>query len=143
MLRNSPDVEAVALGRDGLIDGIRPGTIVIDMSSIAPATSKKVAAELAKKGVEMLDAPVSGGEPRAIDGTLSIMVGGKKEVLDKCTPILKAMGTTVVHIGEIGAGNIAKLANQIRVALNIIAMSEALVLATKAGVDPDFLTVSP
>ncbi len=139
VLRNSPDVEEVALGTDGIIDGVRPGSIVIDMSSIAPASTKKVAVELAKKDVEMLDAPVSGGELKAVDGTLSIMVGGKKDVFDKCTPILNTMGGTVVHIGELGSGNIAKLANQIIVALNITAMSEALTLATKAGVEPELV----
>ncbi len=139
MLRNSPDVEAVVLGTDGIIDGVKAGSIVIDMTSIAPAMSKKVATELAKKDVDMLDAPVSGGEQKAIDGTLSIMVGGKKEVFDQCYGILKDMAASVVHTGSIGAGNITKLANQIIVALNIAAMSEALVLATKAGVEPELV----
>ncbi len=139
MLRNSPDVEEVALGTDGILDGVRPGSIVIDMSSIEPRVSKKVAAALAKKDVEMLDAPVSGGLPKAVDGTLSIMVGGKQEVFDKCYDILKTMGASVVRTGDIGAGNIAKLANQIIVALNITAMSEALVMATKAGVEPELV----
>ncbi|MDK2809609.1 MAG: hypothetical protein PWR27_318 [Petroclostridium sp.] len=137
MLPNSPHVKAVVLGENGVLEGAKPGSILIDMSSIAPMVSKEIAAKLAEKGMEMLDAPVSGGEPKAIDGTLSIMVGGKKEVFDKCYDILSKMGASVVLCGEIGAGNITKLANQIIVALNIAAMSEALVLGTKAGVDPE------
>jgi 2-hydroxy-3-oxopropionate reductase len=107
------------------------------MSSIAPLVSKEVGAKLAEKGVEMLDAPVSGGEPKAIDGTLSIMVGGKKEAFEQVEDILKVMGASAVLVGDIGSGNTTKLANQIIVALNIAAMSEAMVLATKAGVDPE------
>jgi len=139
MLPNSPQVKEVALGQDGIIEAARPGMIVIDMSSIAPLVSRQIAARLAEKGVELLDAPVSGGEPKAIDGTLSVMVGGKKAVFDKCYDIMKAMAGSVVLTGDIGAGNITKLANQIIVALNIAAMSEALVLATKAGVDPELV----
>jgi len=139
MLPNSPHVRQVVLGEKGIIEGAKAGTVVIDMSSIAPLVSREVAARLAEKGVEMLDAPVSGGEPKAIDGTLSVMVGGKKEVFEKCFPIMKAMAGSVVLTGEIGAGNVTKLANQIIVALNIAAMSEALVLATKAGVSPDLV----
>jgi 2-hydroxy-3-oxopropionate reductase len=137
MLPNSPHVKTAILGENGVLEGAQEGSIIIDMSSIAPLVSKEVAAEVAKKGVEMLDAPVSGGEPKAIDGTLSIMVGGKKEVFDKCNDILSIMGKSVVLCGEIGAGNTTKLANQIIVALNIAAMSEALALGTKAGVDPE------
>ncbi len=139
MLPNSPQVKAVVLGENGVIEGARPGAIVIDMSSIAPLVSREIAAKLVEKGVEMLDAPVSGGEPKAIDGTLSVMVGGKKDVFEKCYPIMKTMAGSVVLTGEIGAGNITKLANQIIVALNIAAMSEALVLATKAGVEPELV----
>jgi 2-hydroxy-3-oxopropionate reductase len=139
MLPNSPHVKAAVLGAGGVIDGISAGKIVVDMSSIAPLAAKEVAAELAKKGVEMLDAPVSGGEPKAIDGTLSIMVGGKKEIFDLCAPILQKMGASVVLCGDIGAGNTTKLANQIIVAVNIAALSEAMVLAAKAGVDPETL----
>jgi 2-hydroxy-3-oxopropionate reductase len=106
------------------------------MSSIAPLVSREVAEHLALKQVRFLDAPVSGGEPKAVEGTLSIMVGGRQEDFDACLPVLQSMGTSVVRVGEIGAGNVAKLANQIIVALNIAAMSEALVLATKAGVEP-------
>lgn len=139
MLPNSPQVKAVVLGEGGVLEGIKPGSVVIDMSSIAPLASREVAEELAKKGVAMLDAPVSGGEPKAIDGTLSVMVGGEKEVFDKYYEIMKAMAGSVVYTGGIGAGNVTKLANQIVVALNIAAMSEALVLATKAGVDPELV----
>ena len=137
MLPNSPHVKEVVLGPNGILEGARPGTIIVDMSSIAPLAAKEVAAKAAKKGVEMLDAPVSGGEPKAIEGTLSIMVGGKKEIFEKCHSILSKMGTSVVLCGDIGAGNTTKLANQIIVALNIAAMSEALVLGAKAGVNPE------
>jgi len=136
MLPNSPHVKEAILAKNGVIEGAKPGSIVVDMSSIAPLVAQEVAAELAKKGVEMLDAPVSGGEPKAIEGTLAIMVGGKPEVFEKVKPILLKMGTSAVLCGEIGSGNVTKLANQIIVALNIAAMSEALVLAAKAGVDP-------
>jgi 2-hydroxy-3-oxopropionate reductase len=139
MLPNSPHVKEVVLGHDGIIEAARPGMIVLDMSSIAPLVSREIAARLAEKGTELLDAPVSGGEPKAIDGTLSVMVGGKKTVFDKCYDIMMAMAGSVVLTGDIGAGNITKLANQIIVALNIAAMSEALVLATKAGVDPELV----
>jgi 2-hydroxy-3-oxopropionate reductase len=139
MLPNSPHVKAVVLGENGVIEGIKPGAVVIDMSSIAPLASKEVAARLLEKGAEMLDAPVSGGEPKAIDGTISVMVGGKKEVFDKCYAIMDSMAGSVVYTGDIGAGNTTKLANQIIVALNIAAMSEALVLATKAGVEPELV----
>ncbi|MGP6444225.1 MULTISPECIES: 2-hydroxy-3-oxopropionate reductase [Rahnella] len=139
MLPNSPQVRDVALGENGLIEGARPGTIFIDMSSIAPLASREISEALAAKQIAMLDAPVSGGEPKAIDGTMSVMVGGDKAVFDKCYEIMKSMAGSVVHTGDIGAGNVTKLANQVIVALNIAAMSEALVLATKAGVDPDLV----
>ncbi len=139
MLPNSPQVRDVALGENGLIEGARPGTIFIDMSSIAPLASREISEALATKQIAMLDAPVSGGEPKAIDGTMSVMVGGDKAVFDKCYEIMKSMAGSVVHTGDIGAGNVTKLANQVIVALNIAAMSEALVLATKAGVDPDLV----
>ncbi len=137
MLPNSPQVKEVVLGENGIIKGAKPGTIVVDMSSIAPLVSRELAAKLAERGVEMLDAPVSGGEPKAIAGTLAIMVGGRQEVFDQCYPVLKTLGASVVRTGDIGAGSVAKLANQVIVALNIAAMSEALVLAAKAGVSPD------
>ncbi len=139
MLPNSPHVKEVLLGAGGVVEGGKPGLIVADMSSIAPLVSREVAAELAKSGIELLDCPVSGGEPKAIDGTLSVMVGGKQETFDQIMPVLQAMAGSVVRVGEVGAGNIAKLANQTIVAINIAAMSEALVLATKAGCDPDLI----
>jgi 2-hydroxy-3-oxopropionate reductase len=137
MLPNSPHVKQVVLGENGVIEGAKKGAIVIDMSSIAPLVSREVAKKLAEKGIEMIDAPVSGGEPKAIDGTLSVMVGGNQEVFDKCLPILDVMAGSVVLTGDIGAGNVTKLANQIIVAINIAGMSEALVMASKAGVDPE------
>jgi 2-hydroxy-3-oxopropionate reductase len=137
MLPNSPHVKTAVLGKNGVIEGIKPGSILVDMSSIAPLASQEIAAELAAKGAEMLDAPVSGGEPKAVDGTLAIMVGGKQDIFDKVKDILLKMGGSAVLCGDIGAGNVTKLANQVIVALNIAAMSEALVLATKAGVDPE------
>lgn len=139
MLPNSPQVKEVVLGKDGIIEGAHKGLTLIDMSSIAPLASREIAAKLEEKGVDMLDAPVSGGEPKAIDGTISVMVGGKQEVFDKYFDIMKAMAGSVVRVGEIGAGNIAKLANQTIVAINIAAMSEALVLAEKAGVSPELV----
>ena len=139
MLPNSPQVKEVVLGKGGVIESAKPGSILIDMSSIAPLVSREVAAKLAEKKIRMLDAPVSGGEPKAIDGTLSIMVGGNKADFDEFFPLMKAMGASVVLCGEIGAGNVTKLANQIVVAANIAAVSEALVLATKAGVNPDLV----
>ncbi len=137
MLPNSPEVKDAVLGENGIIDGVKPGTILIDMSSIAPLASKEISNKLKEKGVTMLDAPVSGGEPKAVDGTLAIMVGGAQETFDDVKPILEVMGASVTRVGEIGSGNTVKLANQIIVALNIAAMSEAMVLATKAGVDPE------
>jgi 2-hydroxy-3-oxopropionate reductase len=137
MLPNSPDVSAVALGPDGIIEGAHSDLIFVDMSSIAPLAARDISDALAAKGIAMLDAPVSGGEPKAIDGTLSVMVGGDKAVFDKVKDVLSAMAASVVLVGEIGAGNTAKLANQVIVALNIAAVSEALVLARKAGVSPD------
>ncbi len=137
MLPNSPHVKEAILGPEGVLEGAKEGVIVVDMSSIAPAASQEVCAELAKKGIAMLDAPVSGGEPKAIDGTLAIMVGGDTEIFATVRPILEKLGTSVTLVGPIGAGNVTKLANQIIVALNIAAVSEALVLATKAGMDPE------
>ncbi|MFP7332397.1 2-hydroxy-3-oxopropionate reductase [Shouchella clausii] len=139
MLPNSPHVKAVMLGENGVANYMKAGQVFIDMSSINPVASKEIAAELEKKGIEMLDAPVSGGEPKAIDGTLSIMVGGKQNVFDKYKPLLETMGASVVRCGKIGAGNTTKLANQIIVACNIQALAEALTLAQKAGVDPQLV----
>ncbi|MDD3429887.1 MAG: 2-hydroxy-3-oxopropionate reductase [Oscillospiraceae bacterium] len=139
MLPNSPHVKSVMLGQDGVINFMHQGQVFIDMSSINPVASKEIAAELAKKGIEMLDAPVSGGEPKAIDGTLSFMVGGKQEVFDAHKALLETMGASVVRCGDVGAGNTTKLANQIIVACNIQAVAEAFTLAQKAGVDPQLV----
>ena len=135
MLPNSPDVEQVVLGRDGVIEGARAGLVLLDMSTISPLVSQKVGAALAAKSVQMLDAPVSGGERGAIDGVLSIMVGGDKAVFDKALPIFQTMGKTITHLGPLGAGGFTKLANQIIVAVNLTALGEALTLAKKAGLD--------
>jgi 2-hydroxy-3-oxopropionate reductase len=135
MLPNSPDVEQVVLGRDGVIEDARAGLVLLDMSTISPLVSQKVGAALAPKSVQMLDAPVSGGEKGAIDGVLSIMVGGDKAVFDKALPIFQAMGKTITHLGPLGAGGFTKLANQIVVAVNLTALGEALTLAKKAGLD--------
>ena len=139
MLPNSPQVKEVCLGQGGIVDSAKPGTLVADMSSIAPLVAREVHDALQAKGIRMVDAPVSGGEPKAIDGTLSIMVGGAKADFEEVLPVFQAVGASAVLTGDIGAGNVTKLANQIVVALNIAAMSEALTLATKAGVDPELV----
>ena len=136
MQPNSPQVREAVLGADGVLDGAKSGTILIDMSSIAPAAAQEICAAAKAKGVVMIDAPVSGGEPKAIDGSLAIMVGGDAKAFETVKPILEKLGSSAVRVGDIGAGNVTKLANQIIVALNIAAVSEAFVLATKAGVDP-------
>jgi len=137
MLPDSADSERAILGEGGVLAGAKSGSVIIDMSSIAPSMSQKISQECANQGVEMLDAPVSGGEPGAINATLAIMVGGKQEIFDQCYDLLTVMGGNVVLTGDVGAGNITKLANQIIVAANIEALSEAMVLAQKAGVDPE------
>ncbi len=137
MLPDGPQVEEVVLGPAGVLEGARPGAIIVDMSSINPLVSQKIGKACAAKGVEFLDAPVSGGEPKAIDGTLAIMVGGSAEAFQKVEPILKCMGSSVTLTGPVGAGNTTKLANQIMVACNIAAMGEALTLATRCGLDPE------
>ena len=139
MLPDSPDSEIVILGPNGVLEGAKAGSVIIDMSSIAPLVSQRIAAEAAKKGVDMLDAPVSGGEPAAVSGNLAIMAGGKQEILDRCMPVLDVMGRSVVRVGDVGAGNTVKLANQIIVAANIEAVGEAFVLAQKAGIDPELV----
>lgn len=139
MVPNSPHVRAAVFGENGIAETAKPGTVLIDMSSIDPVESKKIGAELAERGIEMLDAPVSGGEPKAIDGTLSVMVGGKKELFDRYYDLLMVMAGSVVYVGELGSGNVAKLANQIVVAVNIAAVSEALTFAKKAGTDPELV----
>jgi 2-hydroxy-3-oxopropionate reductase len=135
MLPNSPDVELVALGKEGIIEGARSGLIFADMSTISPLVSQKVGEALAPRGVRMLDAPVSGGERGAIDGALSIMVGGDQAVFDAVLPIFQAMGKTITLLGPLGSGGFTKLANQIIVAVNLTALGEALTLARKAGLD--------
>jgi 2-hydroxy-3-oxopropionate reductase len=137
MLPDGPDVEAAVLGPGGILEGAAKGSTIVDMSSISPVVAQKVGAACAAKGVEFLDAPVSGGEPKAIEGTLAIMVGGDAKAFEKIEPILKNMGASVTLTGPVGAGNVTKLANQIMVACNIAAMGEALTLATKAGLDPE------
>jgi 2-hydroxy-3-oxopropionate reductase len=136
MVPDSAEVKEVVLGEKGLLEGVRAGSVVIDMSSINPLVSQEIAKELKKKGVEMLDAPVSGGEPGAVQGTLAIMVGGEKKIFDESFDLLKPLGKTIVHVGGIGAGGFTKLVNQIIVALNIAAAGEAFTLGTKAGLDP-------
>ena len=135
MLPNSPEVELVALGRDGLIEGVKPGLLYLDMSTISPLVSQKVGKALGAKGVRMLDAPVSGGEKGAIDAALSIMIGGEQADFDAALPVFQAMGKTITHLGPLGAGGFTKLANQIIVAVNLTALGEALTLARKAGLD--------
>lgn len=135
MVSDTPDVEAVILGDFGLIEGAQNGSIIVDMSSIAPLATQRLAKKLAEHHVDMLDAPVSGGEIGAIEGTLSIMVGGKAAVFERVKPLFEIMGKNIVHVGEHGAGQTAKLCNQIVVAMTIAAISEAFLLADKAGVD--------
>ncbi len=137
IVSDSPDVRSVILGEDGVIEGIRAGSIVIDMSTISPHVTREIAAALKSKGVEMLDAPVSGGEKGAIEGTLSIMAGGDAATLERARPVLLAMGKTITHIGPNGMGQVCKLANQIAVGLHNLSISEALIFAAKAGADPE------
>lgn len=136
MVPNSPNVKDALFGEDGAAGTLRKGAIVLDCSSINPIASREIYAELQKMDVEMLDCPVSGGEPKAIDGTLAFMVGGKREIFDQCRCILEKMGSSVVHCGDIGAGNVTKLCNQIIVAVNIAGLSEAMMLGQLAGVEP-------
>ena len=137
MVPDSADSEKAILGDSGVLKGASTGKIIIDMSSIAPGVSQKIANMCEANGVNFLDAPVSGGEPKAIDGSLAIMVGGKENIFTQCKPIFEVLGSSVVLCGNYGAGNTTKLANQIIVAANIEAVSEALVLAKKAGLDPN------
>lgn len=137
MLPDTPDVEDVILGPDGILSGAREGLLLIDMSTISPVATRKIASEAEEKGVRMLDAPVSGGDKGAIAGTLSIMAGGRAEDHDRALPIFKAMGKTITYCGPIGSGQVVKACNQIVVAIVIEAVSEAIVLGTKAGVDPE------
>lgn len=137
MVPNSPNVKEALFGEDGAARTLKKGAVVLDCSSINPIASREICAELEKLGIEMLDAPVSGGEPKAIDGTLAFMVGGKREIFDRCRPILEKMGSSVVLCGGIGAGNVTKLCNQIIVAVNIAGLAEALTLGQLAGVEPE------
>ena len=136
MLPNSPDVELVALGPNGIKKGARNGQLFIDMSTINPLISQKIAQELSSVSVAMIDAPVSGGEKGAIDATLSIMAGGESPDFERALPIFNALGKTITHMGALGSGGFTKLANQIIVAINLTAIGEALVFGSKAGVDP-------
>ncbi len=137
MLPDGPQVEEVVLGEDGILAGCRPGSLIVDMSSINPLVSQRIASACAAGSVGFLDAPVSGGEPKAVDGTLAIMVGGSDENFRKAEPLLQCMGSSVTLTGTVGAGNVTKLANQIMVACNIAAMGEAFALATRCGLDPE------
>jgi 2-hydroxy-3-oxopropionate reductase len=136
MLPDSPEVEAVYAGPDGALEAARPGWLAIDMSSISPRVARELAERAAAAGAEMLDAPVSGGDKGAIAGTLSVMVGGTEAAFERAVPVLQAMGKTIVHVGPAGAGQVTKVCNQVVVAVVIEAVSEALVLGAKAGVDP-------
>ena len=133
---DSPDVEEVALGTNGIIEGAHPGLVHIDMTTMSPQVTRRIAGRLAEAGAEMLDAPVSGGQQGAIEGTLSIMVGGKAETLERCRPVLAAMGGKIVYCGPAGAGQTVKLCNQIAVALTNLGACEALVFAARSGIDP-------
>ncbi len=135
IVTDTPDVEKVILGDDGIVEGINPGSVVIDMSTISPSATRDMAAALKAKGADMLDAPVSGGDTGAIAGTLSIMVGGRQEVFDRCLPVFEAMGKSINLIGDHGAGQMTKLCNQVAVSVANLAMAEALLLAAKAGLD--------
>lgn len=136
MLPNSSIVEAVVLGKDGLLEGLAAGSIMMDMSSSVPTSTQKIAAALAEKGVEMIDAPVSGGPTGATDGTLAIMVGGKEEIFRECLPVLQAMGKNIFHVGGNGAGHTMKTVNNLMSSINTLGMAEAMVLGAKAGLDP-------
>ncbi len=136
MVADTPDVQEVILGKNGVIEGVRDGSIVVDMSTISPSATRDMAAHLAAKGAQMLDAPVSGGEQGAIDGTLSIMVGGDAEAFERVTPMFEIMGKNIVHIGDSGAGQVTKSCNQVVIAQTIAAVGEAMILAKASGVDP-------
>jgi 2-hydroxy-3-oxopropionate reductase len=136
MLPDSPDVELVYVGEQGVLAGAKPGMLLIDMSSISPIVARKLAADAQKAGMDMLDAPVSGGEAGAIGATLSIMIGGTASAVERAMPIFQALGKNIVHVGDAGAGQVTKAVNQMVVGTTIAIVSEALVLAAKAGVDP-------
>jgi 3-hydroxyisobutyrate dehydrogenase-like beta-hydroxyacid dehydrogenase len=136
MVADTPDVLNVILGPEGVIHGVRRGGVVADMSTISPVATREIAQQLRERGAEMLDAPVSGGEKGAVDATLSIMVGGKPEVFERVLPVFQKMGKAIVHLGDIGAGQVTKACNQLVLALTLLGVAEALTLARKAGVDP-------
>jgi len=136
IVSDTPDVEQVILGEEGVIQGAQAGSVVVDMSTISPSATRHMAELLAKKGIQMLDAPVSGGEQGAIDGTLSIMVGGKEETFQKVLPLFEVLGKNIVHIGEHGTGQVTKACNQIVIAQTLVAVSEAFILARVSGADP-------
>lgn len=136
MLPDTPDVEQVTFGRQGLVEGLRPGSVLVDMSTISPVATRAIAARLRERGVEMLDAPVSGGQRGAEEGTLSIMVGGDPQTFERVRPLFQVLGKSVVHVGPVGAGQVCKACNQVVVALTLQAVAEALVLAERNGVDP-------
>lgn len=139
MVPSSPHVEAAVLGPNGVLDGLKAGRVLIDMSTIDPLVTRKVAEAAASRGIKMLDAPVSGSLPRAIDGTLTIMVGGPKEVFEQCLPILRCMGENIFHVGEVGMGETVKLCNNLIAAISQIAVSEAFAIGVAAGADPKVL----
>src|SRR2546425_6359384 len=136
MVADTPDVLEVILGSNGVLSGARPGSVVVDMSTISPVATREIARKLAERGVEMLDAPVSGGEKGAIEATLSIMVGGKPEVFERVLPVFQKLGRQIVHLGDIGAGQVTKACNQLVLSLTLLGVAEALTMARKAGVDP-------
>lgn len=136
MVADTPDVEQVILGENGIIEGVRPGSIVVDMSTISPSATRNMAERLRANGAEMLDAPVSGGDQGAIDGTLSIMVGGKADTFERVKPMFEIMGRNIVHVGDNGAGQVTKACNQVVIAQTIAAVGEALLLAKASGVNP-------
>ncbi|HET9000441.1 MAG TPA: NAD(P)-dependent oxidoreductase [bacterium] len=136
MVADTPDVLDVILGPEGVLHGVRRGSVVVDMSTISPVATREIAHQLRERGVEMLDAPVSGGEKGAVDATLSIMVGGKPEVFERVLPVFQKMGKAIVHLGDIGAGQVTKACNQLVLSLTLLGVAEALTLARKAGVDP-------
>ena len=135
-MRDSPDVEAVVFGPDGLAEGFRPGALLVDCSTISPAAARNIAARLEESGVRMLDAPVSGGSEGAVNGTLTIMVGGEADDLERARPVLEAMGKTITHLGPVGSGQVTKAVNQVILAGTYLGVAEGIVLALKSGVDP-------
>ncbi len=139
MVTSSPHVEQIMFGPDGVLAGLKKGNIIIDMSTIDPIVTRKVAAAATEKGIDMIDAPVSGAPPKAADGTLSIMVGGKKEIFDQCKPVLEVMGEKIIHVGDVGMGEVVKLANNLAAAIAGIGVFEGFLFGVKLGADPKVL----